>query len=281
MSKFDLTAKIISNVEVANAYFQMALECPEIAAIAKPGQFIHLLIDRRCDPLLRRPFTIYTAKDGNIEILFQVIGRGTRLLSQKYPGEEVTVMGPLGNSFQILDGLKTAILVGGGVGVASLMILAEQLKEMGKRAMILIGAQSSSRILCVDEFREIGAEVSVSTDDGSCGHQGFVTDLLVNILAHPTKYRLHRKDYGSDIISQKFPNCIIYACGPDGMLKTVTKIAAEFRIPAQVTLENRMACGLGACLGCVLKMQTAPDEFEYKRVCVDGPVFDAQQIVWG
>jgi dihydroorotate dehydrogenase electron transfer subunit len=287
ISKFDLRAKILSNKKVAESHFRMELACPEIASIARPGQFIHLLINQRRDPLLRRPFTIFRAKNGSIEILFQVIGRGTRLLSQKRPGDEVRIMGPLGNSFFILNELETAILVGGGIGIASLMMLAEELKQRGKRSIGLIGAQNCRRILCVDEFQAVGAEVYVSTDDGSCGYHGLVTELLRKILSNPQKYRLHatrntqhatRNTHHSSLITHH-ASCI-YACGPDGMLKSVAKIAAEFHIPAQLALENRMACGVGACLGCVLKIKSANGGFEYRRVCTEGPVFDAQEIVW-
>jgi dihydroorotate dehydrogenase electron transfer subunit len=322
ISKFDVRAKILSNQKIAASavreaketaksqleaergeYFRMKLASPEIAANAKPGQFIHLLIDHRHDPLLRRPFTIYRAKNNGIEILFQVIGRGTYLLSQKQPGDEVEIMGPLGNTFLIPDELETAILVGGGIGIASLMMLAETLERKGKRVIGLIGAQNCERILCVDEFQALGVEVYVSTDDGSCGHHGLVTDLLQQILSSSQEYRLHdaygkqqvrgqrdkeakeQRDKGNELDDKNalrftFNSCRIYACGSDGMLKSTAEIAAKFHLPAQLALENRMACGVGACLGCVLQLKSADDKFEYKRVCVEGPIFDAQKIVW-
>ena len=316
--KFDLKTKILSNIEIAESHFRMELACPEIAATARAGQFIHLLIDQRHEPLLRRPFTIYRkakpigfcgskmgeanrAKSGSIEILFQVIGRGTHLLSQKRPGDEVRIMGPLGNSFFIPDELETAILIGGGIGIASLMMLAEELDPKGKCTIGLIGAQNDRRILCVDEFQATGAEVYVSTDDGSCGYHGLVTDLLKQILSNPQKYRLPRlhRDVphdthrtqgqegkrakgqeGKEVSRFTFHVSRIYACGPDGMLSSVAKIATEFHIPAQLALENRMACGVGACLGCVLKIKSENGGFEYKRVCTEGPVFDSQELVW-
>ncbi len=264
MPKIDCTAKILSNIEVAKSHFQMALECPEIAAIAKPGQFVHILVSEQFDPLLRRPFTIYKAKDGNVDILFQVIGKGTLLLSQKRTGEVVKIMGPLGYGFSILYNLDTAVLVGGGVGVATLMLLAEELRKAKRRVLTLIGARSQKMLLCVDEFREIGVDVCVSTDDGSCGYKGFVTELLREMLY--------------DIISHEHP--VIYACGPDEMLKAVTTISADFNIPAQIALENRMGCGVGACLGCVRKIRMQNGTHEYKRVCLEGPVFDGQEIIW-
>ena len=294
--KFDLKTKILSNIEVAESHFRMEFACPEISSIARPGQFIHLLIDQRHDLLLRRPFTIYRAKNSSIEILFQVIGRGTHLLSQKRPGDEVRVMGPLGNSFFIPDELGIAILVGGGIGIASLMMLAEELERKGKRSLGLIGAQNSKRILGVDEFQSAGVEVHVSTDDGSCGYHGLVTELLRQILLNPEGQRSKRAKgtglrlglssrrrietqegkYASRIT---FHASRIYACGPDGMLKSVAQIATEFHIPAQLALENRMACGVGACLGCVLKLKSPNGGSEYKRVCIEGPIFDAQEIV--
>ena len=300
--KFDILAQILSNIEVAEEHFKMKLACPQIAAHAQPGQFVHLLINERYDPLLRRPFTIYRAKNGNIEILFQVVGRGTRLLAQKQSSDTAKVMGPLGNGFVIPGELETALLVGGGVGIASLMMLAENLRKEGKRVIGLIGAQNSNRILCVDEFRAIGAEVYLSTDDGSCGHRGFVTELLLfsvelirlktkrKILENPEEYRLSKNmavvaqkaeaSFTTATQSEKNADTVIYACGPDGMLKSVAEIAEEKNIPAKLALENRMACGLGACLGCVVKIKDTGGGVEYKRVCVDGPIFDAREIVW-
>ena len=282
--KFDLKTKILSNIEVAESHFRMELACPEIASIARPGQFIHLLIDQRHDPLLRRPFTIYRAKNGSIEILFQTIGRGTHLLSRKRPGDEVRVMGPLGNSFFIPDELETAILVGGGIGIASLMMLAEELERKGKCSIGLIGGQNYRRILGVDELQSAGVEVHVSTDDGSCGYHGLVTELLRKILLnYASRITFH---VGFDTLrtqpKSRFTHHAsrIYACGPDGMLKSVAQIATEFHIPAQLALENRMACGVGACLGCVLKLKSPDGGSEYKRVCIEGPIFDAQEIVW-
>ena len=287
--KFDLKTKILSNIEVAESHFRMELACPEIASIARPGQFIHLLIDQRHDPLLRRPFTIYRAKNGSIEILFQTIGRGTHLLSRKRPGDEVRVMGPLGNSFFIPDELETAILVGGGIGIASLMMLAEELERKGKCSLGLIGAQNYRRIFCVDEFQSAGVEVHVSTDDGSRGYHGLVTELLRQILSKQSEEQegkrpreLNSKDASRithHVSRITYHASRIYACGPDGMLKSVAQIATEFHIPAQLALENRMACGVGACLGCVLKLKSPDGGSEYKRVCIEGPIFDAQEIV--
>jgi dihydroorotate dehydrogenase electron transfer subunit len=184
-------------------------------------------------------------------------------------------MGPLGNSFVIPDELDTAILVGGGIGIASLMMLAEELNRRKKRSIGLVGAQNCNRILCVDDLQTVGTEVSVSTDDGSCGYHGWVTDLLRRILSK----RLEEQE-GKDVSRFTCHAFRIYACGPDGMLKAVAQIAQEFHLPAQLALENRLACGVGACLGCVLKIKAADDGFEYKRVCLEGPIFDAQDIVW-
>jgi len=296
-SKFDLRCQILTNKEIAQSHFQMEFACPEIAAIAKPGQFIHLLIDPKRDPLLRRPFTIYKVKNDSIEILFQVVGRGSHLLSQKHPGNEVRVMGPLGNSFLIPDELDIAILVGGGIGVASLMMLAEELQRQGVYSIGLIGAQNCERILCVNEFQESEVEVYLATDDGSCGYHGFVTELLNKILSNPQgsqineaygkqKWAKRQKGKRADELDDKnvsrfaFHYSHIYACGPDGMLKSTAEIATKFHLPAQLALENRMACGVGACLGCVLKLKSADDDFEYKRACVEGPIFNAQEIIW-
>lgn len=253
----------------------MILLCPEIAYSVRPGQFVMIQIDRRLDPLLRRPFSVYKTRSDQIEIVYQIAGRGTELLSTRSTGENLQVLGPLGNGFTVKRHLdfgslkfSKAILVAGGVGVASLMMLADELRKRKIDVIALIGAANKDRLIGVDELAEIGAEVFVATDDGSYGHHGLVTEQfsIVNfqlLIDNPT----------------------IYACGPHGMLKSVAKIALENDIPAQLSFESRMACGLGACLGCVIKVKAndrgdRSTDFEYKRVCSDGPVFNAKKVKW-
>ena len=189
-------------------------------------------------------------------------------------GGAVGIIGPLGNGFNIDIGRrrgkdKRVILVAGGNGVAPLLFLAEKLSSgspvrQSAGLTALIGGRSTGHVLCEKEFRETGAKVLVATEDGSRGHKGLVTDLLKNELNRHTGTPAHR-------------HTTIYACGPTGMLKVVAGIAQNNRIPCQVSLEERMACGVGVCLGCPVKVKT---HCEYKMVCKDGPVFDAEDIAW-
>ena len=264
--KFDRLTRVMSNDQVAQDHYLLRCECPEIASSALPGQFVHVLISQGDGLLLRRPFTIYTATDDQITMLYQVIGHGTELLSHLQPGQPLHVLGPLGNSFTMPSDLEPAIIVGGGAGVASLMLLAIALRHQGVRTLGLVGSLNQARLLSVKDLTAIDVETHIATDDGSVGYQGFVTEILTRILEAPQAYEL------------QYP--VIYACGPAGMLRTVTKIALDYRIPVQLAMESRMGCALGVCLGCVCKVRLAHGDFEYQRVCTEGPVFDAKDIVW-
>lgn len=264
--KFDLVTKILANEQVAQDHYLLRCVCPEIAESALPGQFIHVLISQKSALLLRRPFTIYTVEDDQITILYQRIGAGTDVLSHLNCGDLVRVMGPLGNSFCIPPNLDPAIVVGGGAGIASLMLHAAALRKLGVRTLGLVGSINAARLLTVEDLGAIDVETYISTDDGSIGHHGFVTEVLTQILEQPQVYELH--------------NPVVYACGPHGMLRAVTKISRSYRVPTQLAMENRMGCAMGVCLGCVCKIRTSDGGFEYQRVCTEGPVFDAEDIVW-
>jgi dihydroorotate dehydrogenase electron transfer subunit len=208
--------------------------------------------------------------NGGIEVLYEVVGKGTESLSAAKQGEYLDVIGPLGNGF-VLNAKRyplNAILIAGGMGVAPLVALAENLAHSVQRiadrkkakTYILIGGCSKEHILCEQEFKKLGCGVMVSTEDGSKGKKGLVTDLLKDLL-NAIRYPL---------------NATIYACGPAAMLKTVAKIAEAKRVPCQVSMEEHMACGVGVCLGCPVKVKNGG----YKMVCKDGPVFDAKEIAW-
>ena len=261
--KFDLLTEVISNELVADNHYLLRCSCPEIAARVLPGQFIHVLIPQDSGLLLRRPFTIYTVEDDEITMLYQLIGEGTAVLSSLKRGDLIRVLGPLGNTFEISPSPNPAIIVGGGAGIASLMLLAVALRNRGVHTFGLVGSMNKARLLSVGELKAIGVETHIATDDGSVGHHGFVTELLAHILE-----------------THDLQDPVIYACGPDGMLRAVTKIAQDYRIPTQLAMENRMGCALGVCLGCVCKVQMPGGRFEYQRVCTEGPVFNAKDIVW-
>ena len=267
-----LNCKIIENKKVAQRFYKMRIEAPYIARKAQAGQFVEVKCSCGTDPLLRRPLGVHRVLKNEIELLYKAVGRGTELLSKKEKGQALDVIGPLGDGFTLpgppVSGPMPIILIAGGIGAAPLVALAESLAFSAKRiayrkkqkTYVLIGAKTKSHILCESEFKKIGCEVKVSTEDGSKGKKCLATELLedlLNIIRYPL-------------------NAAIYACGPVGMLKVVAKIAEGRKLPCQVSLEERMACGVGVCLGCPVKMKGN----KYKMVCKDGPVFDAKEIAW-
>ncbi|MBU0502453.1 MAG: dihydroorotate dehydrogenase electron transfer subunit [bacterium] len=259
--------KIIDHQQVGSLYFKLTLFSDYISTNAKPGQFVQVKCSDGYDPLLRRPLSIHRVNklEKTFQLLYEIVGKGTDLLSQKCKEEELDVLGPLGNGFDLSKVKDSAILVGGGMGVAPLLFLAEELKKKAEShayrqagrtqntgIQILIGASSKDCLVCLDEFKQITDKVQISTDDGSCGEKCFVSDLLKNLTpdtSHPTP---------------------IFACGPKPMLQTIAKIT-----PCQVSMEARMACGIGTCLGCVVKTKSG-----FKKVCKDGPVFDSEEILF-
>jgi len=263
-------AKIVSHTQVAPVHFKMILEAPEIASEAQPGQFVHVRVHDKLDPLLRRPFSIHRIRSwkleagSQIEILYKIRGKATEILSGRKPGELLDIIGPLGNGFPLelqsaIGNPQSAILVAGGIGVAPLIFLAEKLVHSSQSTVhSLIGAKTKDLILCEEEFKKLGCQVEVATEDGSYGFRGRVTDLLKNLLS-TMDCRLST----------------IYAAGPNFMLQEIKKIANMFKILALGSLEENIACGLGGCFGCVVKTREG-----YKRVCKEGPVFNLEDIVW-
>ena len=265
---FQTKAKIIKNVEVVSDYYKMVLNAPDIAKQAQPGQFVNIRVNDKYEPLLRRPFSIHSIKGANIDILYEVIGEGTQVLSQKKPGEYLDIIGSLGHGFSYREPRpenRKPILIAGGMGVAPLVFLAEKLvtrepRTENRKPIVLIGARTKSGLLCEKEFKKLGCSVKIATDDGSKGHRGFITDLLKSLLREP---RTENREP------------ILYACGPHAMLKVVAAISKKRCIPTQVSLEEHMACGIGACLGCVVRTKSGSE-----RACKEGPVFNADEIIW-
>lgn len=240
--------ELISNIEVAENIFRLEISAQELSEIARAGQFVQVKISDEFT--LRRPLGIASAKNGVIKIFYRINGRGTKFLSTKKSGEHLNILGALGNGFNTeIDG--RILLVGGGMGAAPLLSAAEKLSA----ADILIGGKNSNEVnFWIKEFQPEVDKIFITTDDGSRGSKGFVTSLLPEVL-----------DY--DNFSA------IYTCGPEIMMRGVAKIAAENNLPCYVSLERRMACGLGACLSC--SIDTASGR---KKVCKDGPVFNAKEI---
>ena len=258
---------ILWNQPAAPGYYRMGLACAGGFDAAKPGQFIMLRTGAQTSPLLRRPFSLLgLIRDGDqvtgIEILFKVVGKGTHKLSCCRKGERLSVIGPLGNAFLVPDDCRHLVLVAGGVGVPPIRFLAQSLLERDgilDRCVVFIGGRTKDDLVCIGEFDLPGFLLDISTDDGSQGHQGVVTRSLKRAL-----------DQG--------PVDLVCACGPPAMLKAVAAIAEARGIPCQVSIEAMMACGMGACLGCAVRVRD--DDAHYRHVCMDGPVFDAHRLAW-
>lgn len=257
--------KILENKKIAQDIYKMRIEAPYFANSARPGQFFEVKCSEGVLPLLRRPLGLHRNTKDGVELLYEVIGRGTELLSGKRPGEAVDIIGPLGSGFKIRgmkEYVREAILVAGGIGAAPLVALAENLSHKGIKIHVLIGAKTKKHILCKSDFKRLGAKVYLATEDGSEGRRGLATDLLKDLL----------------LITYNLKLTTIYSCGPNTMLKAVAEIARAKNIHCQVSLEERMACGVGVCLGCPVKVKNKG--IEYKMVCKDGPVFNAEEVIW-
>lgn len=255
---FQEKVKIVLREKIGKDFLKLVLASKKISNTALPGQFIEVKVSRTGEPLLRRPLGVHSVKAGTFTVLCEIVGKGTIALSKRKQGELLDIIGPLGNGFNCqfpVANSRLPILVAGGMGVAPLLFLAERLRG---KALVLIGAKTKGHVLCEQEFKKLGCEVKIATDDGSKGFKGRVTDLLQNFLS---------------TIDYRLPN--IYACGPRPMLRALSSISQKYKIPTQVSLEEHMACGIGACLGCVIETKSG-----YKRVCKEGPVFCADEIIW-
>jgi dihydroorotate dehydrogenase electron transfer subunit len=260
----DQHTEIVFNRRITSGIFLLGFKSSHIASESRPGQFVMVRINECIDPLLRRPFSIFDVRDKNtICILYKTVGHGTDLLSGKKAGERISVMGPLGRGFSLPDENRKALLVAGGIGAAPLYLLAGALKN--KPMEFMAGFGTSRDIIPLDQETGHIVGISIATDDGSKGYSGMVTGLL--------------DEYLSRNIHGKYP-IAIYACGPLAMLKKVSSIASHRNIPCQVSLEALMACGLGACQGCAVKILSQDDHPSYRHVCKDGPVFPSHTIDW-
>ncbi len=241
---------------VSQNIFLLSFVAPEIAGSVRPGQFVNIKVEDGLSPLLRRPFSIHRVETDCVEILFEVVGKGTGILSRKRPGDSLDILGPLGVPFTTdSPNFSTALLVGGGLGVAPLPLTIEFLRRSGKKIVTFLGARSAAML--VEAHLE---NVSVATDDGSKGFEGNVVELLKETLA------------GGDLPLPK-----IFGCGPTAMLRALSAFALDHGIPAEVSLEGPMACGMGICQGCPVELKG--DQKSYALMCKEGPVFDVRKIV--
>jgi dihydroorotate dehydrogenase electron transfer subunit len=276
-----ILATIIRHVEECPRHFRMTLHAPDIAVNARAGHFVHVLArdSNSFDPLLRRAFSILAIRGDEIEILYRVEGRGTANLSRLQKDDIVDLLGPLGVPFR--PPLGKALLVGGGVGVPPMAMLASQeAKRMdgeGNGGLVaLLGARSETEVLCLEDFARYGVPVEIATDDGSTGHHGMVTVLLERHLqAEAGDGEGGKAEQGEMSIRT------VYACGPLPMLRAVAAMCEKYGAPCQVSLEENMPCGVGICNGCVVPALGEGDDFtRFRRICVEGPVMDSREIDW-
>lgn len=256
-------AKLKNKEQLNNDTYKYTIKSTEIAKEAKPGQFLEIRVADTISPLLRRPISIFNVNKENseVEFIFQVKGEGTEILSKKDINDEIDVLGPLGNgNFDIKDYQNVAI-IGGGIGIFPLYELAKQLKQTTKTANISIylGFRNKELVLLEKEFSKVCNNLIITTDDGSYGKKGFSINEL-------------KQDHDKENFD------MIYACGPLGMLKAVKQYTKEKNIMCQISLEEKMGCGIGACLGCAVEYKEKENKI-YKHVCKDGPVFNADKVV--
>lgn len=248
---------VIKKENLAKDIYSFEIFCPEIASAAKPGQFAQVKVSGK---FLRRPVSIceINKEKGTIRLVFAVKGEGTRILAETEKNSNIDILAPLGNGFETDDSFKKVILVGGGIGVPPMVQLSAVYKE---RASAIIGFRDKAAVILRNEFERNGSEVIVCTDDGSEGIHGFVTSPL------------------EDILSEKSAD-IIYACGPVPMLKNISAAAKKYNTKCFVSLEERMGCGIGACLVCVCSIKDKNGAEQSLHVCKNGPVFNAEEVVW-
>lgn len=256
-SVFQGSYPVVRKTACAKQTFDFIIHCPDIAKTAQAGQFVHVKADSFT---LRRPISIcqIDAVKGTIRLVMEVRGDGTARIAQTPEGGLLDVMGPLGHGFRLLDSAETAVVVGGGIGVPPML---ETAAHYGKNVTAILGFRSASAAILEEDFQRAGCQVVLCTDDGTKGKKGFVTQAL--------KERLE----------QSKPS-IIYACGPLLMLKGVAALAKEYKIRCQVSMEERMGCGIGACLVCACKTRRPNGEEGFSHVCKKGPVFEAEEVVF-
>ncbi len=251
-------ASVIENKKLIKNHYLLTLHPLEKIKKPKPGNFFMVAVDNGLDPLLKRPISIHRWLGGDIQLLYRVVGKGTSRLSEKKPGDILGILGPLGNGFPLNIKSENIILVAGGLGIAPIFALAELFSK--RNPALFYGARTKNEVLCTDELKAAGIDPVIATDDGSSGRKGNIVNVLKE---HITRH-----------VSRTTDN-ILFACGPEPMLKSLSALAAKHKVKGYMALEQHMACGLGTCLGCVVKTIKG-----YKRVCKEGPVFPIEEIVW-
>lgn len=249
--------RIIKKSAIAKEMYSLVIECPEVAAIAQPGQFVHIRVDGFT---LRRPISIcgIDRDKGTLRIVFEIRGEGTAELSKLNEGSLIDMLAPLGHGFTVNPEFKKVVLIGGGIGTPPMLPLAE---IYGEKATVITGFRSADAVILQEDFKKTGAETILCTDDGSLGVHDFVTE--------PFEALVNMGDVDA-----------VYACGPILMLKNISVLCNERCVDfCEISLEERMACGIGACLGCACRTKRNDEEY-FAHVCKDGPVFNAEEVLW-
>lgn len=254
----DEKTTIVSHREIGAGYRFLVFEAPKMAAELQPGQFVHVKVPALETSALRRPFSVFDASPdkGTVTVLYKTVGRGTTALNAVRPGDTMFVEGPLGRGFPTACA-GTALLVGGGYGVAPLHFLAKRLKS---KSILFVGGRTKDDLLALDDFAAIGVEAKIATNDGSAGEKGFVTIPLDREIA---RLRTAGEDFE------------LFTCGPDGLLKAVSERAVALGAPGWISVDRHMICGVGACFACIQRTIRGN-----ARCCVDGPVFPAKELIW-
>lgn len=284
-------ATVLANRQVAVDTWKIRLAAPELVPLVRPGQFLMLRLPGKTDPLLGRAFAVYStdATRGELEVVYLVVGKMTRMLTQCVPNEIITATGPLGNGWQVaLDAIspphdeihlheqdvdggdhRHLIMIAGGIGHTPFYMLSQQIQTGNWREKVqlslLYGARSQERFSCLDDFATLNLKIHLATEDGSAGTKGYVSDLMAPVL----------KESGT-----RAGRTAVLACGPEPMLKAVFEESKRLGLACWVSLETRMGCGLGICFGCVVRLRDPQGNWDYRRTCVDGPVFDAWKLDW-
>jgi dihydroorotate dehydrogenase electron transfer subunit len=257
-----LLAELVKKEQLKPDIFKFSVKAPSIVENSKPGNFIEIRVSEQLDPFLRRPISIYNLdrENGILEFIFQVKGKGTEILAKREVGSQIDIVGPIGYGTFRYEDYKNIAIIGGGIGVFPLYELAKCAKKDNKNVTTYLGFRSKDFVVLEEEFKQVSNELILTTDDGSYAEKGFAINYLEQ-----------------DIEAGKVDS--IYACGPLPMLKAVQKLSIEKNIPCQISLEEKMACGLGVCLGCAVKTAKSPkDAPEYWHVCKAGPVFNARDV---
>ncbi|KUK40445.1 MAG: Dihydroorotate dehydrogenase B (NAD(+)), electron transfer subunit [Clostridia bacterium 62_21] len=253
-------APVLVQREVGPGCFLLELEAPAIAREAAPGQFVHVRVSTTLDPFLRRPLSIHRVdvRRGTLSLLYQVVGRGTALLATARPHQKINILGPLGRGFTILPPPLDTVLVAGGIGIAPLYFLAERLLAAGHRVTLLHGARSRDYLLLAEELFALPLTYIQATDDGSAGMRGTVVDGFGGLNRRPD---------------------FVYAAGPTPMLAALARVVQAMKAHAEFSLEERMGCGVGGCMCCSFKAREGQN-WSYRRVCMEGPVYPADKVAW-